>query len=149
MAEKRFRSPAVRYVMWGIILWFFVDFGTAGGFRISYLIHYGPALWIFYIGFPILFGYLIYRRRWQTPKLILATLAAIAIVEGLFTGNPLVLTFPLFLIGIPLAVCVYLPLTFFPLWIVNREMGNHKIAVGFLSAIVIVISFLTTFGNHS
>lgn len=148
MAEKYSRSQAIHYVIWGVVLWFFVDLGTAGGFRISYLIQYGQALWIFYIGFPLLFGYLIYRRRWQTGNLILATLGAIAIVEGLFTRNPLVLSFPILLVGIPLAVCVYLPLTFFPLWIVNREMGNHKIAVGFLSTILVVISLLTTFGKH-
>jgi len=143
------RAQVLLYILWGVILWFFVDLGTAGGFKISYLIQYGRALWIFYIGFPILFAYLIYRRQWKTRKLILATLAAIAIVEGLFTRNPLVLSFPLLLVGIPLAVCVYLPLTFFPLWIVNHEMGNHKIAVGFLSAVIIVISILTTFGNPS
>jgi len=143
------RAQVILYILWGVILWFFVDLGTAGGFKISYLIQYGRALWIFYIGFPILFAYLIYRRQWKTKKLILATLAAIAIVEGLFTRNPLVLSFPILLVGIPLAVCVYLPLTFFPLWIVNHEMGNHKIAVGFLSAVIIVISILTTFGNPS
>lgn len=147
MAAKR--SQVLLYILWGVILWFFVDLGTAGGFKISYLIQYGRALWIFYIGFPLLFAYLIYRRQWRTRKLILATLAAIAIVEGLFTRNPLVLSFPLLLVGMPLAVCVYLPLTFFPLWIVNREMGNHKIAVGLLSAVIIVISFLTTFGKPS
>lgn len=149
MNDVAIRSKAIRYIAWGVLIWFLVDFGTAGGFRIEYLIHYGRALWIFYIGCPLIFGYLIFYREWKTRKLMLATLAAIAVVEGLFTGNPLVLTFPALLIGIPLAVCVYTPLTFFPLWIVNREMGRHKILVGFTTTIIVCITLLTTFGKHS
>ena len=149
MSTPEGRSKALRYIIYGFILWVIVDLGTAGGFRLSYLTSHGPLLLFFYLGFPLAFAYLIFQRRWSGWKLFLATAVAIILVEGVFTGNPFVLSFPLMLVGIPLAICIYAPLTYFPLWIVNREMGKHKAVAVVLSMIVIAVMFLTTFGGTS
>ena len=149
MSRPEGRSKALRYIIYGFILWVIVDLGTAGGFRLSYLSEHGPLLLLFYLGFPLAFAYLIFRRHWSGWKLFLATVVAIILVEGVFTGNPFVLSFPLMLVGIPLAICIYAPLTYFPLWIVNREMGNHKAVAVILSLVVFVVMFLTTFGTSS
>ena len=141
------RSKPLRYVLFGFLLWVVVDWGTAGGFRWSYFATYGPLLLAFYIGIPIAFAFLIYRFHWSERRLLIATAAAIFLVEAVFTRNPFVLSFPLMLIGIPLAFCVYAPLTYFPLWIVNGELGKHKAAVFFLTLIVAGVMFLTTFGG--
>ena len=141
-------SKSLRYVVYGVLLWIFVDLGTAGGFRLAYFTEHGPLLLAFYIGYPLIFRYLIFRRGWEGWKLFGATAAAIMIIEGWFTRNPFVLSFPLLLIGIPLALCIYAPLTYFPLWIVNREMGKHKTAVALLSGVILVIMWLTTVGRH-
>jgi hypothetical protein len=129
------------------LFWIIVDFGTAGGFRLSYFEKYGPALLLFYIGYPVIFTFLIFRLKLGGKGLFLATLIGIFIVEVLFTGNPLITGFPVCLIGIPLAVAVYSPLTFFPLWIVNREMGRHIKEILVLSFIEVTILCLTTFGS--
>jgi len=149
VAESQSRSKIIRYILIGFLLWVVVDWGTAGGFRLSYFITYGPLLLVFYLGFPIAFAFLIFQRRWSDRKLLFATAVAIFLVEAVFTGNPFVLSFPLLLIGIPLAFCVYAPLTYFPLWIVNGEMGRQKILVLFLSLVVLTVMFLTTFGGGS
>lgn len=149
MSGPQDRSKALRYVIYGFVLWVIVDFGTAGGFRLSYLTSHGPLLLFFYLGFPLAFAYLIFRRHWAGFRLFLATAVAVILVEGIFTGNPFVLSFPLMLIGIPLALCIYAPLTYFPLWMVNREMGKHKALVIILSLVVLIVMFLTTFGASS
>jgi hypothetical protein len=146
MAESKYRSKAFLYVLYGFLLWVVIDWGTAGGFRFSYFRTYGPLLLIFYLGFPIAFACLIFKLHWSERMLLLATLVAILVVEGIFTRNPLVLSFPWMLIGIPLACCVYAPLTYIPLWLVNGEMGKHRAIVIFLALAVIGVMFLTMFG---
>lgn len=149
MADSQNRSKVIRYILYGFLLWILIDWGTAGGFRLSYFRAHGPLLLVFYLGFPIAFAFLIFQHHWSQPKLLLATAAAIFFVEAVFTGNPFITSFPLMLVGIPLAFCVYAPLTYFPLWIVNGEMGRHTVIVFFLSLVVIAVMFLTTFGGTS
>jgi hypothetical protein len=136
-----------RYLLIGILLWTVVDFGTAGGFDPAYFRTYGFALLIFYIGYPLLFTALIYRLHVPEKFLMIPTVLCMFLIEAVFTGNPLIIGFPACLAGIPLAVAVYAPLTYFPLWIVRGEMGRHKGIVIFLSAVEIVIMLLTTFGS--
>lgn len=137
---------AVYFLLAGL-LWFIVDFGTAGGFRIGYLVQYGPTLWIFYIGYPLAFTFLIFALKFDNQLLFLATLAGIFIVEIIFTKNPLIMNFPVCLIGIPLAVAVYAPLTYFPLWIVNREVKRRLRLMLFLSLVEAAVICLTVFGS--
>ncbi len=136
-----------KYFLLSFLLWVFVDFGTAGGFRISYFETYGGTLLLFYLGYPLIFTFLIFNRGWSEQRLILATLVSIFIVEVIFTRNPLLMTFPALLFGIPLAIMVYIPLTFFPLWIVRQELRHHKKLVIGLSSVILIVMFLTTFGN--
>lgn len=126
-----------------------MDFGTAGGFRISYFQTYGPTLLLFYIGYPWIFSILIFKLHWSERRLFLATLLAIFVVEVLFTRNPLVMTFPAMLLGIPLAIMVYAPLTYFPLWFVRGEMTKHKKLVIALSIVELFVMILTTFGDST
>ncbi len=141
------RHATCVYFILGVLLWGVVDFGTAGGFRIAYFQTYGPTLLLFYVGYPLVFTVLIFRWQWSERRLSVATLAAIFLIEVVFTGNPLLMTFPALLFGIPVAVAVYAPLTCFPLWFVRGQMGQHKPLVVGLTLVVIIIMALTTFGN--
>ncbi len=150
VVNKPFRLPApVQYFVWGVLLWVIVDWGTAGGFRLAYFQKYGPALLFFYLGYPLIFSLLIFRLRWQEPWLFLATLAAMAVIEVGFTRNPLVMRFPALIWGIPLAILVYAPLTYFPLWQVRGEIGRHKALVIGLSLVELAVMGLTAFGSAS
>jgi len=136
-----------RYLLLGFLLWCLVDFGTAGGFRIAYFKTYGPTLLLFYLGYPLVFTALIFRFHWSQKRLFIATLVGIFLVEAVFARNPLVTTFPALILGIPLAILVYAPLTYFPLWIVRREIARRRaLAVG-LTIVELVIMMLTTFGQ--
>ncbi|MBN1440722.1 MAG: hypothetical protein JW929_15050 [Anaerolineales bacterium] len=139
----------LKYILIGFLLWVIVDWGTAGGFRWAYFETYGFLLLFFYLGFPILFAFLIYRCGWSQRKLLMAEAAAVFLVEAVCVRNPFVLSFPLLLIGIPLAFCVYAPLVYFPLWILTGEMGKRKYLAGFLTLVVAAITFLSVFGGKS
>ena len=145
---KRFQLPiSWQYFLLGVLLWAVVDFGTAGGFRLAYFQTYGPTLLLFYVGYPLIFTVLIFKQHWSERRLFVATLVAIFVVEVVFTRNPLLMTFPALLAGIPLAVAIYTPLTFFPLWFVREEMARHRKLVVTLTLVEIVIMILTTFGR--
>jgi hypothetical protein len=131
------------YFLLGFIFWVIIDWGTAGGFRISYLNKYGFGLLISYIGYPLIFTILIYFLKFGNIRLFIATLLAIIIIEVIFVRNPLLIKFPMNLLGIPIAIAVYLPLTYFPLWIVRSEIKTHKYIIFICSLIEIIIIFNT------
>jgi hypothetical protein len=146
--KKHFYLPiSWQYFLLSALLWILVDFGTAGGFRLAYFQEYSLTLLLFYLGFPLIFTLLIFRLHWNEKRLFFATLIEIVIVEILFTRNPLVMSYPSFLWAIPMAILVYLPLTYFPLWIVQKEIGRHRFLVIALSLVELIVMWLTTFGN--
>ncbi len=146
--ERRKRIPAARaYFLLGVLLWVIVDWGTAGGFRPAYLEKFGLPLLVFYIGCPAVFTALIFVFHWGDGLLFAATLATIFVVEVVFTGNPLLMSFPQLLIGIPLSIMVYAPLTFFPLWIVRGEAGRRKGIMLSLAGVELIVMILTVFGT--
>lgn len=137
------RNRRARYVIWGILMWSIVDFGTAGGLNVSYFAKYGPLLLAYYVSYPLVFSYLIFSRKWNEKELFVATVAAMFVIEGILVRNPFVLAFPLLILGIPLAICIYAPLTYFPLWIVNGETEKHTKTIIALSAVVIATTALS------
>lgn len=144
--KKHFQLPlSWQYFLLGVLLWVFVDFGTAGGFRFAYFREYGATLLLFYLGYPLIFTLLIFRLYWNEGRLFFATLVAIFIIEIIFIRNVLLMSFPSLLWAIPLAILVYLPLTFFPLWIVRKEIGRHRFLVIGLSIVEVIVMWLTTF----
>ena len=142
--KSRSKRPFI-YLLVAIISWAIVDFGTAGGFRLLYLEKYWQGLLIIYIGFPLIFTLLIYGLSFSERALLIPTLLSIIIIEVVMTHNPLIITFPSCLYGIPLAIAVYVPLVYFPLWIERGEVKKHLRIVIFLSIIIVMIMLLTTF----
>ena len=148
MGERMQLSKPWQYSLCGVVLWILVDWGTAGGFRVAYLRTYGPTLLFFYVGYPLVFSILIFRLRWSDRRLFLATLAAIFLIEVVFVGNPLLTTFPALLAGIPLAVAIYTPLTYFPLWFVRGELTRHRLLIAGLTIVELAVMALTTLGSR-
>ena len=149
MERQRHFPESWKYFLLGVLLWVIVDWGTAGGFRPAYFEKFGLSLLVFYSGYPAAFTILIFVFRWGEGLLFAATLAAIIIIEVVFTGNPLLTTFPQLLLGIPLSIMVYAPLTFFPLWIVRGEAGRHKRIMLFLMGVEIGVIMLTMYGGRA
>ncbi|MGB7537117.1 MAG: hypothetical protein WBM17_01135 [Anaerolineales bacterium] len=148
--ERQRRFPdSWTYFLLCALLWVIVDWGTAGGFRPAYFEKFGFSLLVFYIGYPAVFSILIFIFHWGEGLLFAATLAAIFIIEVVFTGNPLLTSFPRLLFGIPLSIMVYAPLTFFPLWIVRGQVGRRKRIMLFLAGVEMTVMMLTVLGAQA
>jgi len=68
------------------------------------------------------------------------------IVEVVFTGNKLLYTFPIMLIGIPVAISIYSLLTFAPKWIVENRIRQNKRKLIPMIIVWILVS-ISTFAN--
>ena len=144
-------SKLLKYFIIGIIFWFVVDFTTTEAIRnpCFYYSTYMPTLLIFYIGYPLIFSFLIYKFNFIGKKLFIAALIGAFIVEVVFTHNPLLITFPLMLIGIPVAVSIYSFITYVPKWIVDGEIKNNKCKLVIMVTVYLLISLASLLGGGS
>lgn len=137
------------YFIFSVCFWFIVDFTTTQAIKNPgvYYSTYMPTILIFYLGFPLVFSYLIYTKEVSNKGIFIAMCIGIIIVEILFTNNPLFYTFPLVILAVFVSICIYGFLTFVPKWIVDGEIKANKGKMLFLSIIWILISFLTLVGT--
>lgn len=116
------------YFVIGVILWFLVDFSTTPAIKnpLQYYSNYMPVILVFYLGYPALFSFLIYKTKLNNLWFFIASIIAMLIIEVVFTKNSLLWTYPIMLIAIPAGIGVYSLLTFFPKWIVEKDIKSHK-----------------------
>ena len=131
-----------KYALTGMIAWVIVDFTTAFNPDVQRWIRHMPLIWAFYIGYPLLFAYLIYRRRWSDRRIACALLVSAFVIEVILTDNALLYTFPMMLVMNPIAAAIYSVVTFIPKWLVEGEIRERKKTVLLLVAVWIVISIL-------
>ncbi|MGD2249329.1 MAG: hypothetical protein PVF58_13055 [Candidatus Methanofastidiosia archaeon] len=141
----------LKYFIVGVIFWFLVDFTTTEAIRNPgfYYSVYMPALLIFYIGYPLLFSFLIYKFNFEGKKLLITTLIAAFFLEAVVFQNPLLTTFPMLFIGIPAAISLYGFITYGPKWIVNGEIKNNKGKLTIMILVYVLISLATVLGTGS
>jgi hypothetical protein len=145
------RNKIVKYFFVAVIFWVIVDFTTTGAIKNPgwYYSTFMPALLIFYLGYPLLFSILIYQFKFASWVLFVATIIGAFIVEVIFTNNPLLITFPLMLLGIPAAISIYSFITYVPKWIVDGEVKHNKWKILIMTFVYALISFASIFGSGS
>jgi hypothetical protein len=131
-----------KYALTGMIAWVVVDFTTAFNPDVQRWIRHMPLIWAFYIGYPLLFAYLIYKRGWNDRKIVYAMFVSAFVIEVIFSNNALLYTFPVMLVMNPVAAAIYGVVTFIPKWMVEGEIRERKKAVLLLVAVWIVVSIL-------
>jgi hypothetical protein len=131
-----------KYTFTGMIAWVVVDFTTAFNPDVQRWIRHMPLIWAFYIGYPLLFAYLIYRRRWSDRKIAYAMLVSAFVIEVILSSNALLYTFPMMLVMNPIAAAIYGVVTFIPKWLVEGEIRERKKTVLLLVAVWIVVSIM-------
>lgn len=136
-----------RYALTGVAAWVAVDYTTAFNPDVQRWISHMPLIWAFYVGYPLLFAYLIYRRGWGDRKVAAAMLASALVIEVPLSGNALLYTFPIMLVMIPVAAAIYGVVTFIPKWIVEGEIRERWRATALLVAVWIVVSILNLATN--
>jgi len=131
----------------GTIAWVIVDFITAFNPDIQRWIRHMPLIWVFYIGYPLLFAFLIYKRRWSDRRIASAMLVSAFIIEVVLSDNALLYTFPIILVMNPVAVAIYSVVTFIPKWLVEGEIRKRTKTTFILVAVWIVVSILNFITN--
>jgi hypothetical protein len=135
------------YLIYGIICWVIVDFTTVFNPNLQKWISYWPTIWLFYILFPLIFSFLIYKVKINDKQLFLCIIIEIIISEVILFQNQLLFTFPIMLLAIPLSLCIYTLITFLPKWIVEKKLKENQRMVIFLIVVWILISIITFITN--
>ena len=121
-SEDPIKNYFLRYFVIGIIFWLIVEWTTVFNPDYQRWLSYMPEIWLIYVGYPLLFAFLIYRKKLSNTNIFIATLVGAFIVEVVFTGNELLYTFPIMLIGMPFAISIYSFITFG----VIRKVSNPR-----------------------
>ena len=132
----------LRYLLSGVSIWVLVDYTTAFNPDTARWIQHMPDIWLFYIGYPLIFAYLIYVRSWNDRQLFSSMLVLAFIIEVILTKNSLLYTFPMLLIMNPVAVVIYSLVTFVPKWHTENEITRNRNSVVILVVVWIVVSIL-------
>jgi hypothetical protein len=143
-----------KYFLLAVLAWMIVDFTTTAaiGNPLAYYSTWMPALLVFYVGYPFVFTALIYKFKLGSRALLLAMIAGIFVVEIVAAHNMLLVTLPVCLLAIPISLGHYGMVTFMPMWIAERTIGQHrKLALATLVvwAVGVLLNILTQFGSHS
>jgi hypothetical protein len=136
-----------KYVFTGTVAWVVVDFTTAFNPDVQRWIEHMPFIWVFYVGYPLLFAFLIYRRRWSDGRIASAMLVSAFMIEVVLSDNALLYTFPIMLVMNPIAAAIYGVVTFIPKWLVEGEIRKRKRMTFLLVAVWIVVSILNFVTN--
>jgi hypothetical protein len=124
-----------------------VDYTTAFNPDTARWIQHMPDIWVFYVGYPLIFAYLIYVRNWNNKQLFSSMLVLAFIIEVILTKNSLLYTFPILLIMNPIAVTIYSLVTFMPKWFTENEITRNRNAVAILVVVWIIVSILNYVTN--
>ena len=152
MVPKKGMRGWPRYFALAVLAWVIVDFTTTAaiGNPRAYYSKYMPALLLFYIGYPMVFSFLIYGLKLGKKALFLAMIAGIVVVEIVFTHNMLLVTLPICLLAIPISLGHYGMVSFMPLWIAEGTVRRNRTwatATLVVWAIGVVLNILTQFGG--
>lgn len=131
-----------KYFLLAVLAWVLMEITTAMSFDFQRWFTYWPGIWLIYLGFPSIFTFLIYKRNFGEWKLFLAMIIEIFIVEIVFTRNALLHTFPIMLIMIPIAICIYAFITYIPLWFVENKLKENKWKIGILVIVWVIVTIL-------
>jgi hypothetical protein len=141
----------LKYLLSGVSVWVLVDYTTAFNPDTARWIQHMPDIWLFYIGYPLLFAYLIYVRNWNNKQLFSSMLVMAFIIEVVLSQNSLLYTFPILLIMNPVAFAIYSLITFIPKWFTENELTSNKKTIVILVVVWILVSILNyvTYTNPS
>jgi len=136
-----------RYLLAGVVTWVVVDFTTAFNPDVQRWLDHMPLIWVFYVGYPLVFAHLIYNRRWSDRSIFLAMIAGGFFVEIVCSNNSLLYTYPIMLAMIPVALAIYGVVMFIPKWLVEGELKARWRTTAFLLAVYFIVAVLNYFNK--
>lgn len=109
------KKEILLYVTFAFLAWLLAEYVTVWAERgIAEWFSFMPFIFAFYIGYSLLFAFLIYKLKWSNKNLFAATVAVGFALELMFFQNTGLLELPTALIYIPALIIIYCFLTFTP-----------------------------------
>ena len=136
-----------KYLLAAVATWVVVDYTTAFNPDVQRWLEHMPLIWVFYVGYPLVFAHLIYSRGWSDRTILLAMIAGGFFVEIVCSNNSLLYTYPIMLVMIPVALAIYGVVTFIPKWVVDGELRTRWRTAALLLAVYIVVAVLNYFNT--
>ena len=137
----------MKYLLSGVSIWVLVDYTTSFNPDTARWVQHMPDIWLFYIGYPLIFAYLIYVRNLSNRQLFGSMLVLGFVIEVILSNNSLLYTFPIMLIMNPVAVAIYSLVTFVPKWFTENEITRNRNAACFLVVVWLIVSLLNYVTN--
>ena len=137
----------MKYLLSGVSIWVLVDYTTAFNPDTARWVQHMPDIWLFYIGYPLIFTYLIYVRNLSNRQLFGSMLVLGFVIDVILSNNSLLYTFPIMLIMNPVAVAIYSLVTFVPKWFTENEITRNRNAACFLVVVWLIVSLLNYVTN--
>ena len=109
------KKQILLYVAFGFLAWILTEYVTVWAERgIAEWFSFMPFIFAFYLAYPLLFAFLIYKLEWSNKNLFAATAVVGFALELTFFQNSGLLELPLALVYIPALLLIYSFLTFAP-----------------------------------
>jgi len=121
-------KPWLRYFLISVLFFIIVDFLTTEALvhPVKYYSTFMPLILVFYIGYPLIFSFILTKFKLKTRGLFIGAIIGMLISEILFFHNPLFFQFPLVFIALLFGISCYSLITIVPKWIVDKELSKRK-----------------------
>lgn len=138
-------SKGKAYILLSFSFWLIAEFITVWHDKLSEWVLHMPLIFVYYVGYPLLFHYFIFRRNWNERRIFILMLAVSLVLE-ISWGNPLLLNPISCIPALFLLLSIYGFITFIPLWIVNGTFFRNRVKVVycFLWILVVLVVLVLT-----
>ncbi len=130
-----------QYFFIAVAVMVIVDFTTTFFPDYARWFGYMPAIFVFYLGLPLVFAIFAIRMKFDDWKLLGVAVASGLVLELTLFHNMMLITFPVMVIAIPALVAIYSVIAFLPKWIVEEKLKENR-----GKAAVLIIAWLTVAG---
>jgi hypothetical protein len=144
------KSPATfwKYYLIAALTMTVVDFTTTFFPDYRRWFGYMPAIFVFYLGLPLVFSFFAVRLRFDGWRLLAVAVAAGIILELTLFHNMMLLTFPIMLIAVPALVAIYGLIMFLPKWLSEGTLGENRGKAAVLVAGWLIVAVITFLSNY-
>jgi hypothetical protein len=138
-----------RYLAIAIAVMVVVDFTTTFFPDFSKWFSYMPAIFVFYLGLPLVFAFFAIRLRFGGWRLFGVAVIAGVVLELTLFHNMMLISFPIMLIALPALVALYSLIAFLPKWIAEGRLWENKGKAAVLAVAWLIIATITFLRNYS
>ena len=137
----------LKYFLLAVLFFVIVDFLTTAALvhPVEYYSTFMPFILVFYIGYPLIFSFILTKFKLKTKGLFIGAIIGMFISEVIFFHNPLFFQFPLALIALLFGISCYSLITIVPKWIIDKEVLKRKKWI----IIMLVLLIINTVLNYA